>query len=150
MGKLIGEIDRRIIDRFKKLESFIARLAIFVVYFWFGLLKFLGLSPAEPLVYGLFDKTLGFLNFPVFFSFFALFEMAIGILFLAKGFERLAILFIGVHVFTTILPLVLLPEIAWQAAFVPTLAGQYIIKNILIAALAIVIGSRLAPIKSRN
>ena len=46
------------------------------------------------------------------------------------------------------LPLVFLPQVAWQGLFVPTLEGQYIIKNILIAASAVVVGSKLVPIKN--
>ncbi len=35
------------------------------------------------------------------------------------------------------MPLVLLPKVAWVHAFVPTLEGQYIIKNLAIIAVAI-------------
>jgi uncharacterized membrane protein YkgB len=34
------------------------------------------------------------------------------------------------------MPLFLLPEITWGKMFVPTLEGQYIIKNVIIIALA--------------
>ncbi len=144
-NKFIENFDIGVIKGLRTLEIPIARFSIFVVYFWFGLLKFIGLSPAEPLVQDLFGKTLGFLDFGIFFSFFAIFEMMIGVLFLVRGFERLAIFFIGFHILATILPLILLTEITWQTVLVPTLAGQYIIKNILIAALAVVVGAKLIP-----
>jgi uncharacterized membrane protein YkgB len=35
------------------------------------------------------------------------------------------------------LPLLLLPTLTWQSLLIPTLAGQYIIKNIVIVALAL-------------
>jgi uncharacterized membrane protein YkgB len=37
---------------------------------------------------------------------------------------------------TTAGPLFLLPDIAWQSFLAPTLEGQYIIKNIVVVALA--------------
>jgi uncharacterized membrane protein YkgB len=44
----------------------------------------------------------------------------------------------------TILPLILLPNISWQIIlFVPTLEGQYIIKNLVLISAAIVIGGKV-------
>jgi uncharacterized membrane protein YkgB len=50
--------------------------------------------------------------------------------------ERIALVLLVPHMIVTILPLFLLPQIAWQAPFVPTLEGQYMIKNVVIIALA--------------
>jgi uncharacterized membrane protein YkgB len=144
--KLVQKFDAYVINCLRKLEVPLARTAIFVVYFWFGFLKLLGVSPAAPLVQALFEKTIWFIPFPTFYFFFSLFEMLIGILFLVRGLERLVIFLLSLHLITTILPLFLLPRIAWQGFLAPTLEGQYIIKNILIAAIAVVIGSKLVPI----
>ena len=46
---------------------------------------------------------------------------------------------------TTAGPLVLLPSETWQSFFVPTLEGQYIIKNLVIIAAAIGIAAHLHP-----
>ena len=148
MASFIGKIDSRIIRRLHKLEVPLARTAIFVVYFWFGLLKLLSVSPAGPLVQALFEKTIGFMPFATFYFIFSVFEIAIGLLFLIRGMERLAIFLLGLHLIMTVLPLIFLPEVAWQGLLVPTLEGQYIIKNILIAAAAVVVGSKLVPIKN--
>ena len=148
MQEFIQQFDALIINRLRRWEVPLARVAIFVVYFWFGFLKLIGVSPAAPLVQALFEKTITFMPFTVFYSFFSIFEMIIGVLFLLRGLERLAIFLLGLHLVTTILPLIFLPQIAWQAFLVPTLEGQYIIKNILIAAIAVVIGSKLVPVTS--
>ncbi|MFY9461828.1 MAG: hypothetical protein WAP51_01335 [Candidatus Sungiibacteriota bacterium] len=148
MQKLIQKFDIHIIGRLQRIEVPLARTAIFVVYFWFGFLKLLGASPATPLVQALFEKTINFMPFTAFYTFFSIFEIAIGILFLLRGFERLAIFLLGLHLITTILPLIFLPHITWQAFLTPTLEGQYIIKNILIAASAVVVGSKLIPMSS--
>jgi len=145
---MINKIDYYIINRLQKIEMPLARMAIFVVYFWFGLLKLLDLSPATPLIQSLFYKTINFMQFPIFYGIFSIFEIVIGVFFLLKGWERLAIFLLLLHLIMIALPLILLPEITWQSFLVPTLEGQYIIKNILIAAIAVVIGSKLVPMKN--
>lgn len=130
-----------IIRRLQSLELPLARIAIFIVYFWFGALKLLGLSPATFLVQELFLKTIAFRPFSAFYILFSLFEILIGILFLVRGCERLAVFLIWIHLMIIVLPLFLLSQRTWQAFLVPTLEGQYIIKNILIAAVAVVVGA---------
>lgn len=139
-----------------KIESFVearaitvARLAIFVVFFWFGILKVLGLSPANPLVIALFDETLSFtqLTADSFLYVFGWFEMVIGILFLIPKLEKVAILVLVLHMVSTFLPLILLPGMTWTKPFVPTLEGQYIIKNIVIIALAMSIAAHITEDK---
>lgn len=146
MTNTIQQFDKRAINFLQKLEDPFARTAIFLIYFWFGFLKLIGVSPATPLVQALFEQTINFLPFHVFYFLFSLFETAIGILFLVRGLERLAIFLLGVHIILTILPFFFLPHLAWQGFLVPTLEGQYIIKNILIVAIAITIGSKLTPL----
>jgi uncharacterized membrane protein YkgB len=138
----VRKFDLVVLGFIKKYNLIFARLAIFIVYFWFGILKLFGQSPADPLVKSLLEKTLPFISFQNFIVLFALFEMLIGVLFLIRGAERLAVALLVVHLITTVLPLILLPQIAWQGFLVPTLEGQYIIKNVLIIALAFVIVSQ--------
>lgn len=147
---LIRKFDAVVISRLQKLVGPLARVAIFIVYFWFGTLKLIGTSPAAPLVQALFERTISFMPFPTFYTIFSIFEVVIGLLFLIRGLERLAIFLLGIHLFTTILPLIFLPSVTWQAFLTPTLEGQYIIKNVLIAALAVVIGSKLVPMTDKT
>ncbi|KKT81524.1 MAG: hypothetical protein UW79_C0018G0013 [Candidatus Yanofskybacteria bacterium GW2011_GWA2_44_9] len=145
MRTLIEKIDNYAINLFRRTEVPLSRIAIFVVYFWFGFLKIIGVSPAGPMVQTLFERTLNFMPFEAFYAGFSFFEIIIGILFLIRGMERLALGLIYIHLITTVLPLFLLPHLTWQGFMVPTLEGQYIIKNILIVAATAVIGSRLKP-----
>ncbi|MEO8637752.1 MAG: hypothetical protein ABI430_02530 [Candidatus Taylorbacteria bacterium] len=115
--------------------TFFSRLALFVVYFWFGLLKVLGESPANPLVSGLLERTLPFLTFDQFIVAFGFFEMFLGVLFLTGRFRRITVVLFSLHMIAVFLPLFLLPQIVWQRSWIPTLEGQYIIKNIVIIAL---------------
>ncbi len=141
--------DRTFIEGFRKLALPVSRLAIFVVYFWFGMLKVLGLSPASPLVLALLDRTMPFISPGAFLVWFGLFEVLIGVVFLVPKLSRLAIALLVIHLITTVMPLFLLKSSLWTGMMVPTLEGQYIIKNVLIIALAIVLASNLTPWRSR-
>jgi uncharacterized membrane protein YkgB len=143
----IQSFDSKLIRFFRRISIPSARFGLFVVFFWFGALKVLGLSPASGLVQSLFEQTISFISFPTFLIAFGLFECLIGILFLIKGMERIVIPFLLVHMITTFGPLVYLPQDSWQSFMVPTLAGQYIIKNLVIVAAGIGIAAHLHPLK---
>ena len=125
----------------QKINVRFSRLAIFIIYFWFGLLKVMGESPASPMVKGLFNETIGkffhTLTPEQFVIFFGAFEVFVGILFLFPKLEKLALILLGLHIITTVMPLFVMGKLVWTKALVPTLEGQYIIKNIAIIALAI-------------
>lgn len=124
----------------------VARFGLFVVFFYFGILKVLGLSPASGLVQALFEQTISFVSFDAFLILFGLFECLIGILFIIRGFERVVIPLLFIHMVTTFMPLFILPEATWSAFMVPTLEGQYIIKNLVIIAAAVGIAAHLHPL----
>lgn len=125
----------------------LARVALFIVFFWFGMLKLLGLSPANALVAAQLAMILPFWSFESFKFILGMVEMLIGVAFLFPRFERLAIALLIPHMIATFLPLILLPHISWQRAFVPTLEGQYIIKNLVIIALAFGLAAHLHPMR---
>ena len=143
----IKNIDIKLIHLFRRFSVPVARFGLFVVFFWFGVLKVIGLSPASALVQSLFQQTVPWMQFSTFLVLFGLFECLIGILFLIRGFERVVIPFLFIHMITTFLPLFVVPEETWSGFMVPTLEGQYIIKNLFIIATAMSIASRLHPIK---
>jgi len=129
-----------------------SRIALFIIYFWFGLLKVIGQSPASELVRGLFEKTLShvpLLSFGIFIALFGLFEMLIGILFIIPGKERLALRLFFIHMVMATLPLFTMSGI-WTRIFVPTLEGQYIIKNLALIACALGVASVMPSKKARE
>ena len=144
-NKLLCKIDNTIIFCIKKSFFPFARIALFVVFFWFGILKLIDVSPANPLVSNLLEKSLPFITFGQFIVILGIWEMLIGICFLIPRFERMAMVLLVPHMITTFMPLILLPQIAWQGFLVPTLEGQYIIKNLVIIALAMGIASHIQP-----
>ncbi len=141
------KMDHKIIRTLKYHNNSIARVGLFVIFFWFGMLKVLSLSPATPLVNALYTKMFGTLGMSEFMIGFGIFEVLIGILFLIKGMERVVLPLLAIHLFSTFLPLILLPHLAWTDVFVPTLEGQYIIKNLALIAAAVSVGAHLHELK---
>ena len=125
----LRNIDIELIHFFKRVSVPMARFGLFVIFFWFGLLKVLDLSPASPLVQKLFEQTISFMSFGNFIILFGIFECLIGILFVFRGFERIVIPMLFIHMAMTFMPLFMLPAVTWNGFLVPTLEGQYIIKN---------------------
>jgi uncharacterized membrane protein YkgB len=142
-----ARFDSLIVHRIKKIAEPCARGALFIIFFWFGLLKVMNISPADPLVAALLENTLPFVSFEAFRIFFGIYEMIIGLAFLVHGAERFAVALLLPHMLTTFVPLILLPEDTWASVLVPTFTGQYIIKNLIIIALALSIAAHLHPIK---
>lgn len=136
LNKIDLLFEKHLIPFIKKYYIWFARITFFVVYFWFGILKIFDTSPANPLVAELQAKTLPFISFEQFIIFFSLYEMLIGVLFLIPRLTRVTFILFILHMGTTLMPLFLLPKVSWQGFLVPTLEGQYMIKNMVLIALA--------------
>ena len=140
-------LDGRIISFSQRAYPWVARIALFVIFFWFGLVKVLGLSDAMPLAEALTAKTVGIAHFPVLFNALAVFECFIGLLFLIPRAARFAIFLLLTHLAVVCAPLVLVPELTWRTILVPTMDGQYIIKNVLILAAACGLVGHATPLR---
>lgn len=133
----LGPLDRQIAGWMHRNGHFVVRMALAVVFIWFGLLKPLGMSPAETLV----KQTVSFLPGDLFVSILGWWEVAIGVGLLYRPLNRLAILLLFLQMPGTLLPLVLLPEVCFtQVPWGLTMEGQYIIKNAVLIGAALVVG----------
>ena len=113
------------------------RYSLAIVFFWFGILKPIGLSPAAALV----EKTVFWFSADWFVPFLGWWEAAIGIFLLFRSTLRIALLLLFLQIPGTFLPLVLLPEITFDHfPFGLSLEGQYVIKNLVLIAAAITVG----------
>jgi uncharacterized membrane protein YkgB len=144
------EVDLRLIAFFKRAFLPFARVALFVVFFWFGILKVLGLSPASPLAEALTAQTVGMQYFDLLFLVLSVIECVIGVLFLIPKATRIVIPLLLIHMAVVCSPLVLVPSEVWTGFLVPTLEGQYIIKNLVIVAVAIGVASQTPPLSKRK
>lgn len=122
-------------------NDYLIRIPLFVIFFWFGLLKVIELSPAQGLI---IDTVywMPFLSPEDWVIVIGYWEMLIGLFFLTKKTTFYAMLLLFLQMSGTFMPLVLLPSVTFQNSNVllPTLEGQYIIKNIIIITSAIVVG----------
>jgi uncharacterized membrane protein YkgB len=146
----IKTLDLAIIERLRRSFIPLARIAIFIIYFWFGILKLFNLSPASPLAQALTAKTIGLSHYDLAFNILAVYECIVGILFLFPKATRIVIPMLFIHMIIVCSPLILVPHLAWSKPFVPTLEGQYIIKNVAIIALAIGIAAQTRPLKRKH
>ena len=146
----IQKIDLRLIAFFKRTYIPVARFSIFLIFFWFGFIKLLGLSPAGPLAHALIEKTVGVQYFDALFIILAVLECIIGVLFLFPKATRVVIPLLLFHMLIVCSPLLLVPGYTWQQALVPTLEGQYIIKNAVVIAVAIGIAASATPISNKK
>ena len=146
MRAYLEKFDYWFIRFLRRLSMPFARFALFIVFFWFGILKIFGTSPANPMVADLLHTTMPFMSWNIFIIIFAPYEILIGITFIIPRFERLAIALLIPHMIMTSLPLFFLASLTWQGFLTPTLEGQYIIKNLVIIALAMGIAGHLTPL----
>jgi len=140
--KNFDDLDRRIAGVMARVGVPALRVSLAIIFIWFGLLKPLGLSPAAPLV----EATVSWMPWLTASQWVAVigwWEVAIGVTFLFQSTIRIAIALLALQMTGTFLPLVMLPGVTFQAGhypFVPTIEGQYIIKNLLIISAALVVG----------
>ena len=112
------------------------RLALGIVFFYFGFLKFFpDLSPAEMIAsQTVMRVSAGGLDARSAMWWLALLECTIGLGFLFNvGLRWVSALFL-LHMIGTFTPLFFYPELAFRVGVAPTLEGQYILKNIVFVA----------------
>jgi uncharacterized membrane protein YphA (DoxX/SURF4 family) len=142
---LVARFDR--IDRWLSLRMarwgiVLLRSTLGIVFIWFGLLKPLGLSPAEPLVLATV-AWMPLFGAQTWLAVIGWWEVLIGVTFLIPRTLRIAIALLFLQMVGAFMPLVILSDVTFQSGrvpFAPTMEGQYIIKNLVIIAAALVVG----------
>jgi uncharacterized membrane protein YphA (DoxX/SURF4 family) len=137
-------LDRRITDTLARIGVPAVRVALGIVFFWFGVLKlFPGMSPAEDLAARTIQTLSGGAIGPsVSLPVLAIWECLIGLGLLTGRFLRATLLLLALQMLGTLTPLFLFIDETWtHFPYAPTLEGQYIIKNVVLIAGAIVVGS---------
>ncbi|WP_138004720.1 DoxX family protein [Halalkalirubrum salinum] len=131
------QIDRQIADTMDRLGIPTLRVALGIVFIWFGGLKVIGGSPAADLV----AATVYVVPPELFVPILGVWEVAIGLCLLYRPLIRVGILLLFLQMPGTFLPIVLLPEVVFVTfPHELTVEGQYIIKNLVIIGAALVVG----------
>jgi uncharacterized membrane protein YphA (DoxX/SURF4 family) len=140
----LDRLDQRITRWMARYGLVLMRIALGVVFFWFGVLKFFpGLSPAETLA-GKTIETLsqGYVPASTAVLILAVWECLIGLGLLTGLFMRATLALLFLQMLGTLTPLLLFPSETWVAfPYAPTLEGQYIIKNAVLIAGAVILGA---------
>ena len=143
MEQMLEQLDQTIAKYMNIWGISLIKTSFAIIFIWFGILKPFGWSSAIPILKATV-AWLPILEPEVWVYIIGWWEVAIGILFLFKNTIRIAIALLFLQMFGTFMPLVLLPEIVYQNnnVFLPTMEGQYIIKNIMIISAALVVGGK--------
>ena len=124
----------------------ILRVSLGLVFIWFGMLKFFpGISAAEVIAgKTIYTLTFGIVKPPVSLPFLAIWECTVGLGLITKRWMNLTLLLLYFQMIGTFLPLVFFPhETFTTSVFIPTLLGQYIVKNIVLLSAGVVIGATI-------
>jgi uncharacterized membrane protein YkgB len=123
------------------------RYSLAVIFFWFGILKPMGISPAAELV----ANTVVWFSADWFVPFLGWWEVTIGVLLLFRPTVKYALTLLFLQIPGTFLPLVLLPEVTFtEFPYGLTLEGQYIVKNLTLIAAAIAVGGTVDKANEHN
>jgi len=142
--ELYNSFDQIITRSFALVGISALRMSLAVVFLWFGALKFFpGLSSAETLA---IETTrvlsLGLMPDRIAILMVASLETIIGLGLLFGIALRATLFLLAVQMIGTLAPLVLFPDLTFASfPFVPTLEGQYILKNAVIISAALVVGA---------
>ena len=158
-GGRLDRLDRAIAGVFKTYGIRALRYALAFVFIVFGILKPLGVSPAERLVLETVDWV-PFFSARTMYVIIGWWEVAIGLCLLFRPLIRLGILLLAMQMIGTFLPLVIVPEFCYVKK--PALGGrfemwtfttdaQYILKNLLIISGAMIVGGTVRqPPRTRD
>jgi len=142
LRRRLDRVDRWVSMRMARWGIGLLRSTLGIVFVWFGLLKPLGLSPAEPLVLATV-AWMPLLEANAWLAVIGWWEVAIGVTFLFRSTLRIAIALLFLQMVGAFMPLVVLSDVTFQAGrvpYAPTMEGQYIVKNLVIIAAALVVG----------
>lgn len=115
------------------------RLAVAVVFVWFGFLKVIDRSPVADLV----ADTVYWVPSDLFVPVLGIWEMAVGLGLLLRFALRVTLLLFWAQMAGTFLVLVVHPDLSFQSnnPLLLTMTGEFVVKNLVLISAGLVIGS---------
>ena len=131
-------LDMRMIQFMQAYGVSLLRIALGVVFVWFGALKIVGRSPVSALV----ARTVYWISPEFFVPFLGMWEVLVGLGLLVPVALRLTLLLFWFQLAGTFLVLVLRPDIAFQGGnpILLTTEGEFVMKNLVLIAAGLVVG----------
>jgi uncharacterized membrane protein YphA (DoxX/SURF4 family) len=126
------------------------RISVGIIFFWFGILKFFpNISPAQDLaIRTISELTFGLISAKAIIITLASWEVAIGLGLISGKMLKATLVLLFLQMIGTFTPVFLFPnEVFTTIPLVPTIEGQYIIKNIVIISAGFTIGARFSKKK---
>ncbi|WP_371617046.1 DUF417 domain-containing protein [Streptomyces sp. NBC_00454] len=131
-----GSLSGRLAAFYRRHEAVILRVSVGLLYVWFGVLKFFpALSPAEGVALrAMTTMTFHFISPDICRPALATMEVLVGLGLILGAYPRLTLTVFLVHMAGVFSTLAILPGEVWRHPFVPSLEGQYILKNLVLVA----------------
>jgi putative oxidoreductase len=112
------------------------RLALAVVFVWFGALKLAGVSPVEKLL----AETLPFIDPGISVPVLGAVEVALGVALVVGRLPRIVLLVLAGHLAGTFLTFVTASELMWGDGFLELTAdGEFVVKNVVFITAALML-----------
>lgn len=140
----VRRLDRAVVLWMRRYAHLLHRLSLGAVFIWFGMMKLLGYKSATSIIadviyLGSPERTVPMLG---------AWEVLIGICLIVRRLNRAALLLLLLRLIGTLLALVFRADVCFaNGPLVPTIAGQYLIKDALLFFAALVIG---ATVRARS
>jgi len=150
---MIKILDRVMMNFMQKYGTILLRISIGIVFFWFGFLKFFpNVSSAEMLATETISKlTFGLIPNSTSIFILAIWETVIGLGLIFGKYLKIILFLLFTQMLGTLTPLILFPSETFTLfPFVPTLEGQYIIKNLIVISAGLVIGATVSSKVQNN
>jgi uncharacterized membrane protein YkgB len=145
---IISNLDERLFDALRRRSIPALRVALGLIFIWFGALKVFGVSP----ILGMLKQTYAFLPLDLFVLVLGGWEMLIGVGLILKRALRCMLVLLCMHLTGTFLALCLAPTrfFLHGIPLILTADGEFVMKNIVLVAAVLVIGGHEVKPLRRN
>lgn len=123
-----------------KNEVLIFRVVLGIIFLWFGFLKIINQSAIQGLVKASFPLIAN----PPYFQMLGIFEVIIGLFLLLGKYLKLILPLLILHLLSTLLIFIKNVNIVFRPYFpILTLEGEFVLKNIVLIAVALIIFAKI-------
>lgn len=147
VGDRFSGIDARIRSLLGSVGVVALRVSIGLVFVWFGLLKVLDVSPVSDLV----ARTVYWFNPDFVVPALGGFEIVVGTMLVLNRWLRIALALFAAQMLGTFLVFLIVPNTAFRDGnpLLLTVEGEFVIKNLVLLAAGMVVGSRVPAMGAR-
>lgn len=142
---LVSHLDEIVLAMLQRWSIPVLRVALGLVFIWFGALKAIGASPVATMI----QETFSFLPIHQFLLILGAWEMVIGVGIILKRALRCVLILLGIHLAGTFVALWFNPPhfFVQGSPFFLTADGEFVIKNLVLMAAGLVIaGYEVRPL----